>query len=327
MDAGTHPPHWEDLLHHSSKKATDEDFELAQDWMDITERLPGQSNDTAGSRITDPYAVVSDFAPAGGETSKLTTASPVSPSVSASPSTIVNRVMQVTKGGNKCTSLALPPDMNAAASSILKQRRVTSNDDARAVSNNDFGLPADTDAHARAQLTMPQRVNLHEAGLRRSPRLKELEGKRKSTEKAHVTWASSVTKVVTLLSIFSFVSDTRVTLPAYNIAPDATLAEKMVSRFPEVNELYDGTLKAVHTYAFSAITLDMSNNEVFTYTKAMQQPNLKQLIKAMVKEIEDHESRHHWAIIRRSTIPPGHKPIQAIWSYKHKRFPYGTLRL
>ena len=325
MDAGTHPPHWEDLLRHSSEKATDEDFELAQDWMDITERLPGQSNDTAGSRITDPYAVMSDLAPAGGEPSNLTTAPTVSPSVPPSPSTIVNRVMQDTEGGNKRASLAPPSDSNAAASSILKRRRVTSNDNARAVSQNDFSSPADTDAHARTQLTMPQRVNLHEAGLRRSPRLKELEGKKKSNEKAHVTWASSVTKVVTLLSIFSFVSDTRVTLPSYNIAPDATLAEKMISRFHEVNELYDGTLNAVHTYAFSAITLDMSNNEVFTYTKAMQQPDATQFIEAMAKEIEDHESRHHWAIVRRSTIPPGHKTIQAIWSFKRKRYPDGTL--
>jgi hypothetical protein len=114
---------------------------------------------------------------------------------------------------------------------------------------------------------MSQRVNLHEAGLRRSPRLKELEGKRKSGEKVHVTWASGITKVVTLLSIFSFMSDKCVMLPSYVISPDATLAEKAVSRFHEVNELYDGTLNAVHTHAFSTITLDLSNNEVLTYTK------------------------------------------------------------
>ena len=325
MDAGTVPPHWEDLLRHSSEKATDEDFDLAQDWMDSTERLPGQPNESAGSRITDPYAVVAESAPAGGESSNLATAPMVRPPADASPSTIADRIMQATEGGNKRPSLASPTDSNAAASSILKRRRVNSNDDARAVSQNDFGSPVDTDARAGSQLTMPQRVNLHEAGLRRSPRLKELEGKKKSNEKAHVTWASNVTKVVTLLSIFSFVSDASITLPSYSISPDASLAEKMVSRFHEVNELYDGTLNAIHTYAFSAITLDMSNNEVFTYTKAMQQPDSNQFIEAMAKEIEDHESRHHWKIVRRSTIPPGHKTIQAIWSFKRKRFPDGTL--
>ncbi len=166
MDAGTVPPHWEDLLRHSSEKATDDDFDLAQDWMDSTKRLPGQPNETAGSRITDLYAVVAESSPAGGESSNLTTAPTVCPPANASPSTIVNRVMQATEGGNKRTSLLSPTDSSAAASSILKQRRVILNDDARVASRNVFGTPVDTDAHARSQLTMPQRVNLHKAGLR-----------------------------------------------------------------------------------------------------------------------------------------------------------------
>jgi hypothetical protein len=127
---------------------------------------------------------------------------------------------------------------------------------------------------------MPQHVNLHEAGLRQSPRLKELVDNRQANVKAHVTWASKVTKVVTLLSIFSFMSNVS-NLPSYNISPMATLADKMVCRFHEVNKLYNGTLNAIHSYAFSAIALDMSNNEVFTYDKTMQQPNSVQFIEAM----------------------------------------------
>ena len=62
-------------------------------------------------------------------------------------------------------------------------------------------------------------------------------------------------------------------MPAYNISPTATLAERAICRFHEVNELYDGMLKSICAYAFSTIALDMTNNKVFTYTKAMQQPN------------------------------------------------------
>jgi hypothetical protein len=58
MDAGTVPPHWEDLLQHSSKKATDKDFDLAQEWMEMTKWMPGQPNEMAGSPITDPFAVI-----------------------------------------------------------------------------------------------------------------------------------------------------------------------------------------------------------------------------------------------------------------------------
>ena len=62
MDAGTVPPHWEDLLKHSSKKATDEEFSLAKDWMESIKKMPGDLlNKMAGSRITDPFAVVTEI--------------------------------------------------------------------------------------------------------------------------------------------------------------------------------------------------------------------------------------------------------------------------
>ncbi len=48
------------------------------------------------------------------------------------------------------------------------------------------------------------------------------------------------------------------------------LFEKMVTRIHEVNESYDGTLNTIHTYAFNTVALDMSNNKIFTYIKAMQ---------------------------------------------------------
>jgi hypothetical protein len=61
MDAGTVPPHWEDLLNHSSKKATDEEFSPAEDWMDSIKKMPGDlSNVAARSRITDPFTVVTE---------------------------------------------------------------------------------------------------------------------------------------------------------------------------------------------------------------------------------------------------------------------------
>jgi hypothetical protein len=127
--------------------------------------MPGQLNDTAGSRITDPFAVVTDLPSVSPSTSNNSTASNGCPSDAPSPSMIINRVMQATKGGNKRTLATLSSNLSAAASSILKQQRFIPTDDARANQRNDFGLPADTDAHARAQLTMPQHINLHEVGL------------------------------------------------------------------------------------------------------------------------------------------------------------------
>jgi hypothetical protein len=121
IDAGMVPPHWEDLLQHSTEKATDKDFELAQDWMDSTERMPGQLNDMAGSHITDPFAVVMDLPPASASTLNASTESTCCPSDALSLSMIINRVMWATKGGNKCTLATPSSNLSAAASLILKQ--------------------------------------------------------------------------------------------------------------------------------------------------------------------------------------------------------------
>ena len=96
----------------------------------------------------------------------------------------------------------------------------------------------------------------------------------------------------------------------------------MVSHIHELNELYDGTMNTIVSYAFSTVALD---NKVFTYTKALQQPDADKFVEAMGKEVNDHESHDHWEIVRRSTIPAGVKTIQAIWSFKRKRYPGGTL--
>ncbi|KAL7531887.1 hypothetical protein ACHAXR_006610 [Thalassiosira sp. AJA248-18] len=43
------------------------------------------------------------------------------------------------------------------------------------------------------------------------------------------------------------------------------------------------------------------------------------------KEINDHESRGHWSIVHRDTLPKTAKLIKAIWSIKRKRAPDGSL--
>jgi hypothetical protein len=296
MDAGTVPPHWEDLLKHSSKKATDEEFSLAEDWMDLIEKMPGdQSNVMAGSRITDPFAVVTK----DSNISPTNAARAAHASQDQPPKA---RGMQASEGGDKRTLPSLGSLSNAAESSASKQRRLPPTDDAAAQTGSEFGSPADTDALARNQLTTPQHMNLHEAGLRRSPCLKKLEAN-KSNDKAHVTWASKATRAITLFTLYSLVTDVKIDMPAYNISPSANFAEQAACRLHEVNEFYDGTLNSICAYAFSSIALDVSNNEVFTYTKAMQQPDAPQFIKAMVREIEDHKSQKHWEIVCRSTIP------------------------
>ena len=95
----------------------------------------------------------------------------------------------------------------------------------------------------------------------------------------------------------------------------------MVYCVHELDKLYDGTMNTIVSYTFSTVALDMSNNKVFTYTKALQQPDADKFVEAMGKEVNDNESHDHWEIVRRSTIPAGVKNIQALWSFKCKRYP------
>ena len=65
----------------------------------------------------------------------------------------------------------------------------------------------------------------------------------------------------------------------------------------------------------------------------MNQDDKTEFIAAMLKEIDNHESRDHWTLMRRKDIPPeclnlttGKADIiMSIWSFKRKRFPDGQL--
>jgi hypothetical protein len=57
----------------------------------------------------------------------------------------------------------------------------------------------------------------------------------------------------------------------------------------------------------------------------LREEDNKQFFKAMEVELNDHEVRHHWTLMERVNMPPGAKTIMAIWSFKCKRFPDGSL--
>jgi hypothetical protein len=167
MNAGTEPPHWNDLLKYSSKTATDENFDLAQEWMSTNKMQDQVSMPTAGGHITDPFVVVMEMqqmtSPAGTTTLNGPSSLPYLSRSSISDAT------QVSKGGNKRTSAEVSSSSNAAANSKSKARCLAPTDDAMANIRDDFGPSAAPDPSPQNNLMMPQRINLHEAGLRGSP--------------------------------------------------------------------------------------------------------------------------------------------------------------
>ena len=204
MDAGTEPPHWHDLLMYSSKKATDEDFDFAEEWMTMVDKMPDQvSMPTENGRITVPFVVVSEGQPTTNPAG--TTASPSQTPPAAASSSPLTSGMRASKGGNKRASANVSSTSNAAASLSSKSRRFSPSDNAATKRRDDFGAQATTEPTTNDHLLMPSRVNLYESGLRRLPRLQEQATRRQ--EKAHVTWASKLPHIVTLFTLFSLVSD------------------------------------------------------------------------------------------------------------------------
>jgi hypothetical protein len=210
MNAGTEPPHWHDLLKYSSKKATDEDFDMAEDWINIVDKMPDQvSMPMASGRITDPFVILSQrqstTSPAGNFASSSQTP------LATAALTPLHSGMPVFKGGNTHVLAKVNLSLNAAASSSSKSRQLSSTDNTASNSRDDFGAQATTDPSSSHHLLTPERINMHEAGLRRSPRLKEQAKRRK--EKAHIIWAGKLPHVITLFTLFLFASDYKVTAP------------------------------------------------------------------------------------------------------------------
>jgi hypothetical protein len=69
----------------------------------------------------------------------------------------------------------------------------------------------------------------------------------------------------------------------------------------------------------------VASNKMFTYKQAMREKDYDKFVKAMIKEVDDHENRNHWTIMCCSDMPVDTKTIMSIWSFKRKRYPDGSL--
>jgi len=165
---------------------------------------------------------------------------------------------------------------------------------------------------------MPQRVNLHELGLRRSKQIAEQKSKVK--HKANVTYGARAKQFLRMFALICTVNT--YSMPSHRELQNPSFTTLVLCRIDKANEHCDGTLNEFH---FISLLTDTSSNEVFTYHQAQKQDGWIQFVEAVEKEVEDHKGPGHWILVPRSTIPSGNKPIKAIWSFKRKRFPDGRL--
>ena len=85
-------------------------------------------------------------------------------------------------------------------------------------------------------------------------------------------------KILGLLTIISLVSE--ISLPKVQVSSDATLSDRIIRRFEEANEHYDGTVNEMHLLSYLA---DVSSNEVFTLRQAMKEEDRLDFVTATEK--------------------------------------------
>ena len=111
------------------------------------------------------------------------------------------------------------------------------------------------------------------------------------------------------------------TYKRYQFDKRVSFHAKTLHHLEVINMNSDSTYSYIHPLSFAA---SKGDNETYYFLQAMQQDDREDFIDAMIKEIDDHTSRDHWKVVKRSMIGDA-KTIKAIWSFKRKRRPDGSL--
>jgi len=87
-----------------------------------------------------------------------------------------------------------------------------------------------------------------------------------------------------------------------------------------IRTLFDGSINSLHHAYLTTV-----DNGTYTLKDMLKQEDKNDFVAAMMKEVQDHESRNHWTMIPRANMPDGAKTIMAVWSFKRKVFPDGRV--
>ena len=281
----TVPSNWEQLVKHSRELVTTEQFDLTKTWFE------GENDITADTMLQQPNE--------SGSMANL------QDNIDRSQAETVPYEAGTTANEGDTEDLN-----NTAANEggSEESARVNWSDEGEGqTSTQDSSTVSEGDD----RLSMPEIVNLQESGLRRSPRIAAQKDK------------GSITRsVLTTLFCFGAILGNPIASVGLSTKAAFTTAQSAVYQFEQVNENFDSTCNDILHHVYSAAK---EANESYTFKEMLSQDDRDQFVEAMQKEINDHTSREHWDIVLRSSMPRDMKTIMAIWSFKRKRFPDGTL--
>ena len=153
---------------------------------------------------------------------------------------------------------------------------------------------------------MPKMINLKTSGLRRSPRI--------------IAKKSKCAALLTGTAVF-LAGVSHIALPTPEGKQGLSVTQRLAHRYHSVNSNVDGTLNGIMQSVFSTV----ADNDSYTYSGMMKQPDRGKFVEAMLVETAVHEKRKHWSKMLRKDMPSGSKTILSIWSFKRKRTPDGQI--
>ena len=292
------PPNWTELVH-KSERVTDENYDLTKTWL-----FPdAESGDIAMQPTGGPSIVPTD---ATDGTSNVPTNNPTT----------------ARRSGYQASDFDF-----------------TGSNGVHGISNEDFIQSPFSDSvndilpQMQDDYSAPALINLETSGLRRSPRLAALQNNHTDAP-GIAAYTSSTTPSATrlfskprprlsFLSVFNSVGSlwTFATTTSHANYETYSFVAGLSNDYNRLNGLFDDTINDIchQIHAFA------SSNETYTYSGMLREEDHKQFFKAMEVELADHKERNHWTLMERKDLPIGTKTIMAIWSFKRKRFPDGSL--
>jgi len=97
----------------------------------------------------------------------------------------------------------------------------------------------------------------------------------------------------------------------------------LVTHFHNINTLFDGTIPN-HCHHLVLATI-APKNDAFSLSQMSKLQDIKEFVLAMLKEVNDHESRDHWELVLRKDLSSGTKTILSVWAFERKRHPDGQV--
>ena len=140
----------------------------------------------------------------------------------------------------------------------------------------------------KPNLTMTEIVNLEYSGLRRSGRIWD------PTQRAKESNESRVRKMFDLFTTISLETVSNIK-PVITEPRPHIYFTRGLNHIEEINTLIDNSINDVHAMVFED---DQEQNDNFTFKNMMRQDDCQQFIDSMMEEVNEHEDREHWILMK-----------------------------